>query len=621
MDLGGRRMSAIAGWVDFGLDLTSRADAVSRMGGAMSGRGRDSTGTCLYRHAAFGYNGLTVGNPACGRQPMTVQCGSRSFAIVFGGALFNTSNLRSELEAKGHCFRGSSDAEVLLHSFVEWDRDCVYKLDGVYAFAIWSEYDQRLFLCRDRLGVKPLFHARVGGGLLFASEPKGLLAHSDMHAELDHEGLAEVFGLGPARTPGHGVYKGMREVRPGFCMDFDREGARHKRYWKLVSRPHPDDLETSAEKVRCLVVDSVRRQLAADVDICTMLSGGLDSSVVTSVAASELEEQGRGNLYTYSVHYEGHAHHFTADDFQPDMDDPWIEQASTHSRTCHRRVTVATTDLFGSLRDAVLARDMPGMADIDSSLLLFIREIRKGAAVALSGECADELFGGYPWFHRDDMVGSDTFPWSRSVSMRARLLSRELREAIDLERYVERRYRETLDEVPRLIGESGLDARIREVFYLTISWFMTTLLDRNDRMSSAEGLEVRAPFCDHLLAEYVWNIPWEMKNCGGVPKGILRRAFAGSLPGEVLARRKSPYPKTHDPEYYALCRDLLLEILSDRGSPLSSLVDSEYIRQVIASGGHAFRQPWFGQLMTDAQLLAYLIQVDAWLREYRVSLC
>lgn len=619
-------MSAIAGWVDWQSNMTRCSDAVQRMIDAMKGQGPDASGLRMYRHAILGHTRLAAADHEWGWKPATAELGSRTLAIVYSGHLLNAADLHNELEARGHSIRGRSstgrsDEEVLLHSFIEWGADFVHKLDGFYAFAIWSEDEQQLFLCRDRLGVKPLFYAHAGDGLIFASEPKGLLAHPNMRAELDNEGVAEVFGLGPGRTPGHGVYKGIREMRPGFCMEFDRTAVRLKRYWKLVSEPHPDDPQTTAEKIRLLVLDSVRRQIPADAPVSAMLSGGLDSSIITLVSASELEKRGRGRLRTYSVDYEGSDRHFIQNDFQPDLDSPWIEQVSSCARTRHHVVTLSSDDLFDSLADALLARDVPGMADVDSSLLLFSREIGKDSAVALSGECADEIFGGYPWFHRNEMLSAETFPWSRSVPIRTSLLHPDLREAVDLERYVERRYRETLDEVPRLIGEGGLGARIREVFYLTMSWFMPVLIDRNDRMGSASSLQIRAPYCDHRLVEYVWNVPWEMKTCGGLTKGILRKAFAGMLPDAVLARRKSPYPKTYDPHYYALCKERLLEILSDKSSPLNSLVDSVFIRQILSREGRVFSQPWFGQLMTDAQLLAYLIQVDTWMRRYRISLC
>ena len=617
-------MSAIAGWVDWQSNMTRCSDAVQRMIDAMKGQGPDASGLRMYRHAILGHTRLAAADHEWGWKPATAELGSRTLAIVYSGHLLNAADLHNELEARGHSIRGRSstgrsDEEVLLHSFIEWRADFVHKRDGFYAFAIWSEDEQQLFLCRDRLGVKPLFYAHAGDGLIFASEPKGLLAHPNMRAELDNEGVAEVFGLGPGRTPGHGVYKGIREMRPGFCMEFDRTAVRLKRYWKLVSEPHPDDPQTTGEDPtpcsglrpqadpsrRSRLCNAVwRARLQHHYPRCCF---GAGEAWQGDCAPTRLITRKRSPLHT---------ERFPA---RPGL--PWIEQVSSCARTRHHVVTLSSDDLFDSLADALLARDVPGMADVDSSLLLFSREIGKDSAVALSGECADEIFGGYPWFHRNEMLSAETFPWSRSVPIRTSLLHPDLREAVDLERYVERRYRETLDEVPRLIGEGGLGARIREVFYLTMSWFMPVLIDRNDRMGSASSLQIRAPYCDHRLVEYVWNVPWEMKTCGGLTKGILRKAFAGMLPDAVLARRKSPYPKTYDPHYYALCKERLLEILSDKSSPLNSLVDSVFIRQILSREGRVFSQPWFGQLMTDAQLLAYLIQVDTWMRRYRISLC
>lgn len=614
-------MCGIAGWVDFESNLTREGDTIKRMADVMASRGPDASGICLYEHAALGHRRLSVVDPERGGQPMTKRFGSRDYTIVYNGELFNTQEIRDELKAKGHRFDSYSDTEVLLTAYAEWGEDCVHKLNGMFAFGIWSERDQLLFLCRDRLGVKPLFFCSPGRGLLFASEPKGLLAHPSVTAELDHFGIAEVFGLGPARTPGNGVFRDIHELMPGSWMQYGRSGTHTRRYWQLTSKPHTDDLETTALTVRSLIEDSLKRQLVSDVPICALLSGGVDSSTLVVLAAREFKERGLGTLHTYSVDYEGNEQHFRAGDFQPDADAPWIQVMSDYAGTQHHYVTVDTRSLMDSLKDAVIARDMPGMADIDSSLLLFAREIKKQATVALSGESADEIFGGYPWFHRPDMLEADTFPWSRFASMRESLLSEDLRREIDLEGYIDRRYRETLADVPRLEGETGSDARIREVAYLTFTWFMPTLLDRKDRMTMASGLEARVPFCDHRLVEYVWNIPWEMKRHGGMAKGILRKALRGLLPTGILNRKKSPYPKTHNPEYYALCRGRLLEILSDPSSPLQQLVDVEYIRGVIVRGGSAFDQPWFGQLMTDAQLFAYLIQVDIWMREYRVSLC
>lgn len=610
-------MCGITGWIDWEVDLTHQQSILSVMVETLSNRGPDAAGTWVSQRAAIGHRRLVVVDPEGGGQPMTRRRGDRTYVITYNGELYNTPELRRELETRGYSFQGHSDTEVLLVSFVEWGTACVERLNGIFAFAVWNEGDQSLFLARDRLGVKPLFYTQRGSAFLFGSELKSLLAHPAVQPEVDAEGLAEVFALGPARTPGHGVFRGIKEVRPGHCLAYNRNGIHMRRYWALESRPHEDDLNTTASKIRWLLHDTVKRQLVADVPVCTLLSGGLDSSAITAFAAKAFKEAGLGPIHTYSIDYAGNDRYFHPNDFETNSDAPWVRRVSDFLGTRHHTVTVDTPQLVDALTTALRARDLPGMADVDSSLYLFCREIKKEATVGLSGESADEVFGGYPWFHREEALAAETFPWSRSMRERVRLLSPELARWIWPEEYVAERYMGTLAETPRLAGEDPFAARMREMFYLNITWFLTTLLDRKDRMSMATGLEVRVPYCDHRLVEYVWNIPWEIKNCDHREKGILRRALAGVLPEDVLTRRKSPYPKTHNPAYLAAVRDWVLSILDDPTSPLLPLIDVSYVR-AIAQSTADFDIPWFGQLMRLPQLFAYLAQVDTWLREYRV---
>ncbi|MEW6045511.1 MAG: asparagine synthase C-terminal domain-containing protein, partial [Bacillota bacterium] len=444
----------------------------------------------------------------------------------------------------------------------------------------------------------------------------------------------EVLVVGPGRTPGHGVFCGVHELKPGWWLLFERDvassagpGPRPVRgrlrtlpYWSLQSHPHLDDLETTVATVRELLADSVQRQLVSDVPVCTLLSGGIDSSGVTALAAEAFRRRAMPPVRTFSVDYTGSEEHFRPSEFQPNADGPWVQRVSRYLGTDHRRVVIDTQALAEALDSAVRARDLPGMADVDSSLLLFSREIKREATVALSGECADEVFGGYPWFRREEDLNADTFPWTRMAEVRIRLLAPEIAAAIRRAGYLDRRYREALDEVPRLPGEPPREARLREIAYLSLTRFMPTLLDRKDRMSMAVGLEVRVPYCDHRLVEYVWNVPWWMKFCDGREKGLLRRALAGVLPEDVLARRKSPYPKTHNPAYAEAVRRRLRDILADPESPLLRLVDVAAVRHLVDGGVDAVQVPWYGQLMTGPQLMAYLVQVNTWLREYRVTL-
>jgi len=616
-------MCGIAGWIDWRKEAQAMADEMKRMTGTLAQRGPDDTGIWLSGSCALGHTRLSVMDPENGRQPMVRTIGTHAYAIVYNGELYNAGELRDHLRQLGWDFRTGCDTEVLLVSYMEWGEQCVARFNGIFAFAVWDDARKTVFLARDRLGVKPLFYVQRGAELLFGSEPKAILANRGFAAEVDAEGLAEVFALGPARTPGHGVYRGMRELKPGHAMRFGRSGLiGPKAYWQLESRPHEEDAEATSLRIRELLEDAMMRQLVSDVPICTMLSGGVDSSALTAFAASSLRAAGGGPLHTFSVDYVDNDKHFRASAFQPNADAPWIRRMSEHLGTEHRNITFDTPDLIDALHRSTLARDLPGMADIDGSLYLFCREIKRHATVSISGEAADEIFGGYPWFHRADMLGADTFPWSLHTAARAGLLSPELAAEIRPEAYAGRRYQEALAEVPHLSGESPHDRRMREMSYLSITRFMPTLLDRKDRMSMASGLEVRVPFCDHRLVEYVWNIPWRIKMTGGMEKGILRQALRGVLPEDVLFRKKSPYPKTHNPNYLTAVQSAIRNILSDGSSPLLPLIDRGQVERLAASAGANTGPgtPWFGQLMGDAQMLAYLAQVDIWFREYRVSI-
>ncbi|WP_079909997.1 asparagine synthase (glutamine-hydrolyzing) [Paenibacillus sp. 32352] len=612
-------MCGITGWIDWQKDLTQYPSILEQLTDTMTNRGPDASGTWITQHCALGHRRLSVMDPANGAQPMVRKYGDNTFSIVYNGELYNAPELKKELEQRGHKFYTTCDTEVLLVSYIEWGRACVDRLNGIFAFAVWNSLEQSLYLVRDRLGVKPLFYSYSNGRLLFGSEPKAILSHPDFSAQISGEGLAEIFAVGPARTPGHGVYCNMFELKPGHCMTVDRSGMQIRAYWKLESKPHEDDVDTTAERIHELLKDSVERQLASDVPICTLLSGGLDSSALTTFAANYYREHNMGTIHTYSIDYVDNDKHFKANAFQPNSDAPWIQRMTEFLGTEHHYIEFDTPELVEALKTAVFARDLPGMADVDGSLYLFCREIKKDATVAISGEAADEVFGGYPWFHRSEALNANTFPWSLATRERVSLLSPELVNWVKPEQYVQERYRQALSEVPRLAGEDQQQNRMREMSYLNITRFMPTLLDRKDRMSMAVGLEVRVPFCDHRLVEYVWNIPWEIKTSGDREKGILRRALRGVLPDDVLTRKKSPYPKTHNPSYLAAVQRWVLDILDDPGSPILQFIDAPKIRALAEGDASQFDLPWFGQLMTGPQLFAYLAQVDTWLRHYKVT--
>lgn len=617
---GEEAMCGITGWVDFNTNMQNERPTLEKMTNTLSKRGPDDTNIFSSGPAGFGHKRLVVVDPVGGKQPMTIDKNQNRYTICYNGELYNTEDLRKDLLIKGYSFKGHSDTEVLLTSYIEWGKNCLQYLNGIFAFAIWDENGQELFIGRDRLGVKPLFYRETVKGLLFGSEIKAILAHPEVKTEVDREGLAEVFGLGPSRSPGSGVFRGVKELRPAHALTLSQQGLKIWRYWNVESKNHEDSLDETAEKVRHLVTDAVTRQLVSDVPLCTLLSGGLDSSAITAIAATAYQKEGKPPLKTYSIDYEGNDQFFKANDFQPNADGFYIKKMSDTFHTVHQNCIISQEELAVHLVEAVHVRDLPGMADIDSSLLWFCREIKKEHVVSLSGECADEIFGGYPWFHRSDDLSRTGYPWMRSIDERQRLLKEDWRKKLNLKDYSMDKFNQAIAETPLLEGETSEEARRRQLFYINMLSFMTTLLDRKDRMSMGASLEVRVPFADHRLVEYVWNIPWDMKMHGNREKGILRKALEGVLPNEVLYRKKSPYPKTHNPAYISIVTKMLNDVLEDSSSVLFELFDEKNLREIVATEGSAFQVPWFGQLMTGPQLLAHLAQIHYWFKDYNINI-
>ncbi|AGB40781.1 asparagine synthase, glutamine-hydrolyzing [Halobacteroides halobius DSM 5150] len=612
-------MCGIAGWIDWERDLTRQRNVLEQMQETMKLRGPNESGEWIREDVGLVHRRLIVIDPEGGQQPMIKKKNGNTYVMVYNGELYNSSELRKKLKQHGYSFQGHSDTEVLLTSYIKWGEECVKHLNGIYAFGIWDVGRKKLYMARDRIGVKPLFYSRFGSSLVFASELKSLLAHPKIEAKIGREGLAEILAIGPGRTPGHGVFKGIEELKPGYYLVYDQHGLCKEKYWELESKPHQDSTEETIKKVRELFVDTVQRQLVSDVPICTLLSGGLDSSAITAVASNALQEAEKGQLHSYSVDYEGNDEHFEANEFQPDPDSKWIGLMSDYASTKHHDIVLPNSQLVEALKEGVYARDLPGMADIDVSLYLFCKKIEQDFTVAVSGECADEIFGGYPWYHRAEALQANTFPWSRRIDDRLQIFDSELLKEVKPSKYLDQRYQEALDEVPRLPGEDAKNAKMREMFYLNLTRWMPVLLDRKDRMSMYTSLEVRVPFCDHRLVEYVWNIPWEMKNYGGMRKGILRAALKGLLPEDIRTRPKNPYPKTFDPAYFEATRSWLLDILNNPNAPLHDLIDQDTVRQ-FTKVDQDFDIPWFGQLMRLPQLFAYLIQINIWLEEYNIQI-
>ena len=604
-------MCAIAGMIGVKADELT----IQKMLKSMERRGPDGQGVFQIQDTALIHTRLAIIDPAGGSQPMKLYWAGERYILVYNGELYNTEEIRKELVKLGHVFEGHSDTEVVLHAYTQWGRDCVEKFNGIFAFGIWEEKRHRLFFARDRIGVKPLFYKLHEGGLIFASEIKSILCYPTVKAQLDEEGAAEVLLLGPGRIPGSGVFKGIKEVEPGCCGYFEDGKLSIERYWQLRDREHTECFQETMLHVRHLVQDAIRAQMVSDVPIGTFLSGGLDSSLISAVCAEEMKKRGE-RLRTYSVDYRDNDRYFQTSKFQPNSDSHYIRLMQETLDTDHHWTVLTPEDLLEVLDDATIARDIPGMADVDFSLLAFCREIRKDVKVALSGECADEIFGGYPWYRDPEVRALDGFPWAQNSVQRSRMLAETVAGKIDSLSFIQDQYAKTSRESDILPDNTPQERRMKEMVNLNFRWFMQTLLDRKDRMSMYSGLEVRVPFCDYRIAEYLYAVPWAFKDHQGQEKGLLRTAMAGMLPQQVLWRKKSPYPKTFDPRYTELVNGKLKSLLAEKDSPLWYLVSRKSAEELLAA---EYTWPWYGQLMKGPQTIAYLLQIEFWLKHYQIE--
>ncbi len=618
-------MCGISGFCDFTQDFTrsegsarEQTEYLVHMRQAIAYRGPDESGEYLRGGVGLSHARLSIRDVANGRQPMVRVREGREFAIVFNGELYNTEELTARLRQRGCVPETNCDTEVILLLYMEYGERFLPMLNGIFAFVIYDSARERLLLARDRAGVKPLFYARRDGLLVFGSEIKALFAHPAVRPQVNADSFREIFGVGPARTPGCGVFMGVSELKPGFFAIWDRAGLRTAPYWTLTAKEHTDDYETTVETVSYLVRDAIKRQMVSDVPVCSFLSGGVDSSIVTAVACKEAAAP--EEFHTFSFDFVGNDRYFHANRFQPERDNRYVDIMLRQCRTDHQYLQCREETLVQLLREATYAKDLPGMADVDASLLYFCGIVSQTNKVVLTGECADEIFGGYPWFYRPELTEGEVFPWSRDMNVRRCLLRNDFAAMLDLEDYAHEAYLATVKETPLLPGESPLVQKERILSYLNLKWFMQTLLDRMDRTSMHVGLEARVPFADHRIIEYVYNVPWGMKYRNGMEKSLLREAFRGQLPDEVLFRKKSPYPKTYDPRYEAALGARLLQILENPDSPLHEICDLQKVERFLQKPAE-YGKPWFGQLMSSPQLLAYFIQLDHWFSLYQPEIC
>lgn len=603
-------MCSICGTVDF----KNKENAVlyENMGECMKHRGPDDSGVFFAPGVAFQHNRLSVMDTENGAQPMKADFFGRSAVIVYNGEIYNTDELKTELKKHGITFKTNCDTEVVLYSYLVWGEECPGHLNGIFAFCVYD--GDKVFFCRDRFGIKPFFYSVLNTTFVFGSEIKSLLKHPKIEPILDKFGLWQLIFMSPSSIIGSGIFKDILELKPGYCGIFDKNGIKLKRYWKLKAYEFNETNAEAAEHTKYLLKDAIRRQMKSDVPLCTFLSGGLDSSVITAVANEYTKEHG-GVLSTYSFEYEGNKENFKSTLFQPQGDDEFATYLADFLKTNHTVLTAPTTEVAKCLIDATDARDFPGQADIDSSLLYFCRRVKENHTVALSGECADEIFGGYPWFYRHEMLYRDFFPWIHEPMARADLFEDYVVHAKEGMEFMHEIYKQSINDCDIPDSDSDTMKHSRIATRLSVDYFMTSLLERKDRCSMASGLEVRVPFADHRILEYVYNVPWEIKFENNTEKALLRNAMADYLPDKILHRKKSPYPKTHNPAYEKAVSNMLKQRI-EKGGILSKILKRDTLKTYLESDNTT----WFGQLMAKPQLIAWLVQFDYFFEKYNVIL-
>ncbi len=609
-------MAGIAGIANTARPLASELENVKNMTEVQEKRGGTVFKIKNAGHGVFGCTSLFSYDNKEKQLPMSVKRDGAEYTVCFDGLIYNSEEIKRELNKRNIRSDGMEDHELALAAYLRWGAGCLNRMNGVFAFSIWNAEKCELFLARDRFGIKPLYYTLKNGCLIFASELKGILANSSVDAMIDKTGICEVLGLGPAQSQGSGTFSGVFEVKPAHFAVFNKNGFNEHKYWQLESKAFEGDFSECADETKNLVFDAIDSQLEEKGrNLAFFLSGGVDSSVITALAANKF---GNG-INTFSLRYSGNDEFFTPTEYQPASDDYYIDLVSETCGTNHHIVTVSTEDLVEHLTDSVDARDLPGMADVDSSLYFLCKKMGAGFNGALSGECADEVFGGYPWFHRKEDFDAKIFPWAKNIELRKSLISPKCLSPDEISDYIYSKYNNSVAETPCCSSDSDEEKRRREIAHLNLNWFMYTLGARSERIGMNCGLEIRMPFCDYKLVEYVWNMPWDFKAYNGREKGLLRTVFEGYLPEEVLWRKKSPFPKTHNPEYENIVKGILREIFEDKNSRIHGLINESFILDLMEQPSD-YGKPWFGQLMATPQLYAYLIQLEYWLNKYNIRI-
>jgi len=588
------------------------------MSQALIHRGPDEQSFHYFPHGAFNQNFLLAGYiPGTFRhemQPITRNYKDNSYTLLFDGFISNPEEIAMDLEVYQVHTENMSLEELLLFSFLQHGTDFIKRIRGAFALAVFDQNHKTLYLFRDALGLRPLFYCHKANALIFASEIKALFQYPGIEPILTQEGLTELLALGPARKPGSAIFDGIFEVKPGHFVTFGRDIFLEEAYHHFERKEHTDNYDDTIDNITYLLNQSFDSLKSSVIPACCLLSGGLDSSIVTA----KLAQNQSTALATYSLEFDNSRQFFKSNAFQPSLDAPYVEEMVTHLGTKHTIYNCNNKNQFDYLKKSVIAHDLPAMADVDASYMCFCEKVGTQHKIVFTGECADEIFCGYPWYHNqeNDCV---TFPWTKDISPRLTLLRPDIISSLSMEECIQNAYETTCKEISLDGLHTPTESIHHKTFYLTIRYFMQTLINRGDRAAAINSMDGRMPFANQTLTEYLFNVPFTMQAKNGERKHLLREYANLLLPEEIRKRQKSPYPKTYDPGYEAMVNNELLNELRKSDCPLHAIIDKEkaenFCRQVKDLG-----RPWYGQLMAGPQLVAYYLQILYWIEHYHINI-
>jgi asparagine synthase (glutamine-hydrolysing) len=553
-------MCGICGILDM-RDAPVSPEALAGMTARLSHRGPDDAGVHLDGAVGFGHRRLSVIDLSRGRQPLGNEDGT--VWVTYNGEIYNYRGLRPPLERKGHRFATDCDTEIIVHAYEEDGLDCVSQFNGMFAFALWDRAKRLLVLARDRLGVKPLYYGVFDGVFLFASEIKAILAHPAARREIDPDGVADYLlctSLLDSRT----MFRGIRSLAPGSILSVHDGELRLHVYWSMARaalRHAGTSLEESRDAVRGLLDSAVAAQVVSDVPLGTLLSGGLDSSVVSALAAGHVG----GRLKTFAMGYD-HGATLRPDD----IDGCYAKLVARAYHTDHTEFVFQPADYRDAMSRATWHVEKP--VDLTSpSLFLLYREVKPNVTVVMSGEGADELFAGYYFFlDRCGLGAPAEFPWAPYLDEVTALLD----PAFVARTRCRDRIRTTLSAE---MDTFQSDDPLNKLLYLFLKYYLVEMLERLDKTSMAWGVESRVPFLDHHLVEYVLDLPATHKAKPDTNKVVLRTVAADLLPAAVVTRQKRPVPIPVDPKSVWAERNRANALVQAPGSRIAGYFDREKV--------------------------------------------